>query len=84
MASTPMVIQTQVAGLNQTTISYMLNINQIHNSTDIPYIKLNIISYIEIDSCIKHIEIILQTTVITTGMGIESYGHTIPTLIYKL
>ena len=81
---TPVGIQTEVAGINQTTISYMLNINQIHNSTDIPYNELNIISYTGIDSCIKNIKIVLQTTVITMGTGIESYGHTSPTLIYKL
>ena len=62
----------------------MLSINQIHNSTDIPYSDLNIILYTGIDSCIKNIKIVLQTTVITMGTGIESRGNTSPTLIYKL
>ena len=44
--------------------------------------NLNTISYIGIDSLFQHIEMILQTKVITMGMRIESCGYTIPALIH--
>ena len=61
MNLTPMGIQTQVAGLNQIDILFILNINKIHNSIDIPYNEFkHYIIHMNRFMFSKHIEIILQ------------------------